>query len=176
MSGRAASAERPRVEEKLMRTTHLLAVEDVVLDLHAGNKRNLLQALAAQGASRLGRAEPEVRAALLAREQLGSTALGRGVALPHARLDGDTAPTLLFARLQKPIDFEARDDEPVDLVFTLLWPESAPEGFLPALAELCRSLRNPQTLQRLRLAETPEEILALLKEGESATGAASGAS
>jgi PTS system nitrogen regulatory IIA component len=151
----------------MMRITDLLSAEDVLLDLKAGNKRSLLQTLAAQGASRLGRTEPEVRAALQAREQLGSTALGRGVALPHARLDGDSPPALLFARLRRPIDFEARDDEPVDLVFTLLWPEASPEGFLPALAELCRAFRNPQTLRRLRQVEDPEAVVALLHQGGS---------
>ncbi|GGC39765.1 nitrogen regulatory protein [Siccirubricoccus deserti] len=148
-----------------MRITDLLAAEDVVLDLNAGNKRSLLKILAAQGASRLGRTEAEVHAALLAREQLGSTALGRGVALPHTRLDGDSRPALLFARLHRPIDFEARDDEPVDLVFTLLWPEASPEGFLPALAELCRALRNPQVLQRLRQARDAETVVTLLQQG-----------
>jgi PTS system nitrogen regulatory IIA component len=155
-----------------MRITDLLSTEDVVLDLDAGNKRSLLQTLAARAASRLGRAEPEVHAALLAREQLGSTALGRGVALPHARLDGNFPPVLLFARLRRPTDFEARDDEPVDLVFVVLWPEASPEGFLPALAELCRSLRNPQILQRLRQAQTPEDVQALLQQGGSVAAAA----
>ena len=84
----------------------------------------LLQALAAEAASRLGRPEGEILGALQARERLGSTALGRGVALPHARLAGDDPPVVLFARLRRPIDYEARDEEPVDLVILILWPEA----------------------------------------------------
>jgi PTS system nitrogen regulatory IIA component len=69
---------------------------------------------------------------------------------------------MLFARLRRPIDFEARDDEPVDLVFAVLWPEEAAEGFLPALAGLCRILREPATVQGLRRAAAPPEVMALL--------------
>ena len=86
--------------------------------------------LSAEAASRLGRPEQELLGALQAREQLGSTALGRGVALPHARLGGDGPPVTIFARLLRPIDFEARDDEPVDLIFLVLWLEASSEGFL----------------------------------------------
>lgn len=156
-------------------TAHL-SVADVILDLGAGNKRNLLQALSAEAAGRLGRPEREILDALLAREQLGSTALGRGVALPHARLDGDAPPVMLFARLRRPIDFEARDEEPVDLVILVLWPEASPEGFLPTLSETCRALREPQVLRRLRLAQTPEEVVSLLRPNDPSPADAPAAS
>lgn len=142
-------------------TDHLSAT-DVILDLDVTNKRAVLQHLAAVAAGRLGRSEADILEALQARESLGSTALGRGVALPHARLDGEPAPVALFARLRRPVDFEARDEEPVDLVILVLWPEASPDGFLPALAETCRSLRDPQVLRRLRTAKAPAEVLSLL--------------
>lgn len=142
-------------------TDHLSAA-DVILDLGAATKPAALQLLAASAAERLGRPEAEVLDALQARERLGSTALGRGVALPHARLDGDPAPVVLFARLHRPIDFDARDEEPVDLVIVVLWPDESPEGFLPMLAETCRSLRDPGTLRQLRGAATPQEVVAVL--------------
>ncbi len=142
-------------------TDHLSAA-DVILDLEAANKGAVLQHLAAEAAGRLGRPQAEILDALQARERLGSTALGRGVALPHARLEGDPRPIALFTRLRRPVDFEARDEEPVDLVILVLWPEASPEGFLPALAETCRSLREPQVLRRLRSAQAPEDIVALL--------------
>lgn len=142
-------------------TDHLSAA-DVILDLAAANKRTLLERLAAEAAGRIGRPERDILDALQAREALGSTALGRGVALPHARLEGDPPPVALFARLRRPIDYEARDEEPVDLVILVLWPEASPEGFLPMLSETCRSLREPQTLRRLRSARTPKELVALL--------------
>lgn len=154
-----------------MEITDHLSAADVILDLDAANKRTVLKALAAEAAARLGQSGPKILDALLAREGLGSTALGRGVALPHARLGGDPPPVVLFARLRRPIDYEARDEEPVDLVILVLWPEASPEGFLPVLSETCRSLREPQTLRRLRSARTPEEVVSLLA-GPSPAGAA----
>lgn len=139
-----------------------ISAADVILDLQAPNKRVLLQDLADQAAPRLGRPSEEVLKALQAREALGSTGLGRGVALPHARLQGDAPPVMLFARLRKPIDYEARDEEPVDLVILVLWPEAEAEGFLPALSDTCRALREPQALRQLRQAESAQEVVELL--------------
>jgi PTS system nitrogen regulatory IIA component len=146
----------------------LFSAADVTLDLSAGNKRRLLESLAASAAARLGRSEEEVLDALQDREQLGSTALGGGIALPHAQLRGGGRPVMLFARLARPINFQAADEEPVDLVILLLWPEDCAEGFLPALSEICRSLRDPQVLRRLRLASSPDEVVALFQREESA--------
>ena len=142
--------------------TEHLSASDVLLGLGATSKAAVLQDLASEAARRLGRPEAEVLQALQARERLGSTALGRGVALPHARLEGELRPVILFARLARPVEFDARDEEPVDLVILVLWPDAEPEGFLPMLAETCRALREPQTLRRLRAAATPEDVLALL--------------
>lgn len=153
-----------------MGITDHFSTADVVLDLGAASKRSVLQLLAAEAAVRLGRPEREILDALQARERLGSTALGRGVALPHARLEGDSPPVVLFARLLRPVDFEARDEEPVDLVVLVLWPEASPEGFLPALADTCRSLRDPQILRRLRSAQAPEEVMSLLARPSPADG------
>lgn len=146
-----------------MVTTQRISAADVLLDLDAGSKRRVLEALSSEAARRSGLARDDILAALQAREALGSTALGRGVALPHARLAGDAPPLMLFARLAKPIDYEARDEEPVDLVILVLWPEAAPEGFLPTLAATCRPLRAPQALRRLRAATSAAEVVALLE-------------
>ena len=145
-----------------MGITDRISAADVVLDLQVGDKRALLHALAAGAASRLGRPAGEILGAVQAREGLGSTALGRGVALPHARLAGNDPPVVVLARLRRPIDYEARDEEPVDLAILMLWPEAASEGFLPALAETCRALREPQALRRLRAAAAAEEVVAIL--------------
>ncbi|MCB4822089.1 PTS sugar transporter subunit IIA [Roseicella aerolata] len=152
-----------------MGITDRISAADVVLDLGASSKRNLLQTLAAEAARRLGRPEEEILDALQDREGLGSTALGRGVALPHARLAGGDPPVMLFARLHHPIDYEARDEEPVDLVILVLWPAASPEGFLPALSETCRALREPQALRRLRAARSAEEVVAILNRYARAT-------
>ena len=145
-----------------MGITDHLSAGDVMLDLGATTKAAALRLLATEAADRVGRPEAEVLEALQARERLGSTALGRGVALPHARLEGGPPPVALFARLRSPVQFDARDEEPVDLVILILWPDASPGGFLPMLAETCRSLRDPQTLRRLRAATAPEEVMALL--------------
>ena len=142
-------------------TDHLSAA-DVILDLGATTKAAALQRLAAAAAGRLDRPEAEVLGAIEARERLGSTALGRGVALPHARLSGDPTPVVIFARLNRPIEFEARDEQPVDLLIMVLWPDASPEGFLPMLSETCRSLRDPGILKQLRGAATPQDVLAAL--------------
>lgn len=164
---------RPASMEEAMRITDLLSADDVVLDLSAESKRNLLQALAREAASRLQRPEQEVLDALQAREQLGSTGLGEGIALPHARISGNGPPVMLFVRLRRPISFEAKDDEPIDLIFLLLWPEACPQGLLSALSEVCRALREPQVPRRLRLANSPKDVVALLDQGGSyAPGAA----
>jgi PTS system nitrogen regulatory IIA component len=137
---------------------------DGVLDLNPTSKSGLLDTLSAEAAKRLGQPEQEVRAAIEAREQLGSTALGRGIALPHARIDGIDAPVALLARLRRPIEFEAKDGEPVDLVFFVIWPTESPEGFLPALSNICRVLREPQAPRSLRQAKSPEEALDVLRQ------------
>ncbi len=145
-----------------MGSSDSLSPADIVLDLDAGSKRAVLQALSAEAAKRIDRPEAEILKALQDREALGSTALGRGVALPHARLEGDDPPVRLFARLHRPIDYEARDEEPVDLVILVLWPEADAEGFLPALSDTCRALREPLALRQLRAAGTAEEVAELL--------------
>jgi PTS system nitrogen regulatory IIA component len=145
-----------------MGISNRISAADVVLDLNVGSKRALLQDLASRAAQRLARPEAEILHALEDREALGSTALGRGVALPHARLAGNDPPMMLFARLQRAIDYEARDDEPVDLVILVLWPEAEAEGFLPALSETCRALREPQALRQLRSATSAQEVVTLL--------------
>lgn len=164
VTGGIGKAGRPTSMEEAMRITDLSA-DNVVLDLGAESRRDLLRTLSAEAARRLGRPEQEVLDTLKARERLGSTAVGRGVVLPHARISGNDSPVILFARLRRPIDYEAKDDEPVDLVFLVLWPDASPEGLLPALSEICQMLREPEMLRRLRAAKSPESVVTLLREG-----------
>lgn len=141
----------------------LFPADGDVLSLAPADKPALLGLLADEAAARLGRPREEILDALQARERLGSTALGRGVAMPHTRLAGLDTQLALLARLQRPIDFDARDGEPVDLVFLILWPEAASEGFLPALANICRVLRSNQLPRQLRQARSGAEALAMLQ-------------
>jgi PTS system nitrogen regulatory IIA component len=159
MAGRLLVAQL----EDGMGISERISAADVILGLAANNKRQVLETLAAEASRRLGQPQAEILGALQDREALGSTALGRGVALPHARLAGSAPPLVLFARLRRPVDYEARDEEPVDLVILVLWPEAEADGFLPALAEICRALRAPQALRRLRTAASAEEVPAILE-------------
>jgi nitrogen PTS system EIIA component len=148
----------------MMSISDHFSAADVILDSSVRNKRDLLEIMAAAAAGRVGRPEQEILDALQSREDLGSTALGKGVALPHAQLTGDVSPIALLARLSHPIDFDAQDAEPVDLVFMVLWPAGATKGLLDAIAEICRALRDASLLRRLRLAGTAEDIAQLLRD------------
>ena len=147
-----------------MAISALFSANDVILDLDARKKRELFKTLATEAASRSNLTEEEVLEALSAREKIGSTALGKGVGLPHAELPAATSPLILFARLEKAIDFDAQDDEPVDLVFVVLWPERSNKELLPTMSTLCRVLREPKTLRRLRQAQTADTIVQILHE------------
>ncbi|PHK94225.1 transcriptional regulator [Pseudoroseomonas rhizosphaerae] len=141
--------------------------ENSVLSLSPKDKKELLEMLADEAAARLQYDRQKVLEALQAREKLGSTALGRGIGLPHTRLEGLGAPLALLARLARPIEFDARDGEPVDLVFMVLWPENSAEGFLPALSGICRVLRGNQLARQLRQAQSGTEALAMLQSSEA---------
>lgn len=152
-----------------MATATGISESDIILDLSASTKPAVLEALALEAARRSGLSGVEILKALQQRELLGSTAIGRGVAVPHARLEGDLPPVILFARLHRPVDFDARDDEPVDLLVMILWPAASPEGLLPTLSEACRSLRDPETLKKLRRSQTAKDVSVVLNTVRPAT-------
>ena len=145
-----------------MTIVDILEPGDVVLDLRAPDKRRLLDDLARR-CSGLARVEPTtVAGALHARELLGSTGMGAGIAIPHARLPSLARPTGFFARLRQPLDFDAIDGEPVDLVFLLLMPFQVQGDHLNALACVARRLRDDRVRLALRKARTPEEAHGVL--------------
>jgi PTS system nitrogen regulatory IIA component len=146
--------------QPLMTVMDLLDEQDILLGMHAKGKRSALARTAARLGERADMEQGAVFAALLRRERLGSTAIGRGVAVPHARLDGISAPSAMVATLQRPVWFDAPDGGPVDLLLAVLWPKSDGAGFLPALAHFCRLLRHPELLDRIRASGTPAEALA----------------
>ena len=128
----------------------------------AGSKRQALS-VAAEAAARLyGLKAGEVLDALMAREEQGSTGLGSGAAVPHARLKALDRVRGIFVKLETPIDFDAVDDQPVDLMFVLLAPAEAPADHLRALARVSRALRRPGLRQQLRQARTQDAVRALL--------------
>ena len=122
----------------------LLSPADVLIDVRASNKRLLLQDLAAKAAISLGFGVGQVAPYPLKREELGSTGIGDGVAIPHARLPDLQRPFGLLAKLKVPIEFDAIDGRAVDRVFVLLQPANAANGQLGALALLARTLRSSE--------------------------------
>ncbi|MBS7812996.1 PTS sugar transporter subunit IIA [Roseococcus pinisoli] len=151
-----------------MALADLFPASSGVLTLSPSNKKELFEMLAAEVAARIDQPQERILDAILAREKLGPTALGRGVSLPHARVDWLDNPVAILARLTRGIDMEARDGEPVDLVFLVLWPEAASEGFLPALSGICRVLRDNQLPRQLRQAQSADEALETLRAAERA--------
>jgi PTS system nitrogen regulatory IIA component len=128
--------------------------------LNAANRRQALQAVSealAAAAKVDGRAAFD---AILLRERLAGTGVGEGVAIPHARLAGLARPIGAFARLDPPLDFDAMDGRPADLVFMLLAPADRGGDHLKALARISRALRRPEVRERLRSARNADELLA----------------
>src|SRR5262245_7776751 len=134
----------------VMGISDFLSAADVAIDFRASQKRELLQELAGVAAKSLNLTADQIAPAILKREELGSTGTGGGVAIPHARIDGVMKPFGMVVRLKNPIDFEAIDGQPVDLVFLLLLPASHEREQLGALASIARKLRTPGILAQLR--------------------------
>ena len=149
----------------------ILTVDSVDADLNVTNKKGLFQQLAAAAARRTGLPARAIVSALTEREKLGSTGFGGGVAIPHGKIEGLEHVFGGFARLSSPIDFQAVDDLPVDLVFMILSPPDAGADHLKALARVSRVLRDRETLAKLRGARSDDAIFALLAGVESVNAA-----
>jgi PTS system nitrogen regulatory IIA component len=135
-----------------MQISDFLAPSCVTVGVRASDKMRLLRDLAQRAATALGLPAEDVTAALLRRETLGSTGTGGGIAIPHARLAGVKKPFGMLVLLDKAIDFAAIDERKVDVVFLLLLPADAQGDPLNALAAAARTLRDPQTVQKVRAA------------------------
>ncbi|MBZ9889128.1 PTS sugar transporter subunit IIA [Mesorhizobium sp. M7A.F.Ca.US.001.01.1.1] len=141
----------------------ILSEEDISLDLVTKGKQSALSKIAIRIARRTGIDQQVVLRGLFDREHLGSTGIGRGVAIPHALLSTIYSPVASLTRLAQPIDFEGPDDDRVDLIYTVLWPRSATSAFLPALSQMCRLFRASQVREHLRQARSSDEVLAILE-------------
>ncbi|HYM02156.1 MAG TPA: PTS IIA-like nitrogen regulatory protein PtsN [Stellaceae bacterium] len=147
-----------------MEIADLLTPAGVIANLRAANKRQALQELAKRAAALTGRHERAIFDVLLERERLGTTGIGMGTAIPHGRLPDLPKLYGLFARLERPIDFEAIDDHPVDLIFLLLTPDSAGADHLKALARISRLLRDKAVCDKLRGTDRADALYALLTD------------
>jgi PTS system nitrogen regulatory IIA component len=147
-----------------MELSELLAPGSVIPTLKASSKKQVLQELAALAAAESSAKESEVFGVLLERERLGTTGVGHGVAIPHGRLTGLGRLLGFFARIDTPVDFDAVDGEPVDLVFLLLAPEGEGADHLKALARISRLLRDRSLCDKLRGSRTADALYALITE------------
>ena len=150
----------------------LLAEDGVVLRGGASSKRQALHVVAEAAAQALGVPESLALEALLEREALGSTGLGAGVAVPHARIEGIKRVTAVFVRLDTPVAYGSVDDRPVDLIFGLYAPSKAGAEHLRALAAVSRAMRSPELREQLRQARTTDAIRALFVKDKTAATAA----
>lgn len=153
-----------------MDLSDLIKPDAILASLKANSKKQALQALAEKAAEMTGLEEREIFETLVQRERLGSTGVGGGIAIPHGKLAKLDRIFGLFARLPKPIDFEALDDQPVDLVFLLLAPEGAGADHLKALSRTARLLRDGDIVAKIRGTTDASAIHSFLSE--SAIGAA----
>jgi PTS system nitrogen regulatory IIA component len=145
----------------------IVTIEAVEADVHVTNKKALFQHLAAAAARHTGLAQKTVLAALNAREKVGSTGFGTGAAIPHGKVDGLERVFGYFVRLSQPIEYQAVDGLPVDLVFLLLSPPDSGVDHLKALASVSRTFRDRQTLAKLRGARSKDALFALLAGEET---------
>lgn len=145
-----------------MTLTDLVAPQAVIPSLKVNSKKQALQEIAAKASAVSECSEREIFDVLIQREKLGSTAIGNGIAIPHGKLAKLGRLVGLFARLDRPIDFDALDSQPVDLIFVLLAPEGAGADHLKALARIARMLRDHELANKLRDARDAEAIYAVL--------------
>jgi len=158
----AVTLERLLSQVPTMPLIDLVAPNAILPALKVNNKKQVLQEIAARAALLTGQNERAIFETLMQREKLGSTAVGNGIAIPHGKMPNLTRLFGLFARLDRSIDFEALDGQPVDLIFLLLAPEGAGADHLKALARVARVLRDPTIAHKLRASRDAEALYAVL--------------
>ena len=154
-----------------MTLTDLVAPNAILPALKANSKKQAIQELAARASELTGQNERAILEILLQREKLGSTGVGNGIAIPHGKLPKLGRLFGLFARLERPIDFESLDGQPVDLCFLLLAPEAAGADHLKALARVARLLRDAEIARKLRESRDADAIYAVLARPPASSAA-----
>ena len=149
----------------------LLVPEVVLSGTVAGSKKKLFVLLGEAAASAYGLDAALVTGRLGAREKLGSTGFGGGIAIPHGKIEGLPGVRGLFIRLEKPLDFASVDESPVDLVFALLSPPEAGADHLKALSRIARVLRDPAMVAKLRASDSESAVYACLSEEQASNAA-----
>lgn len=151
--------------------TDLITPNAVIPAMRVTSKKQALQELAKRAAQITGLPERQLFEVLIERERLGPTGIGHGIAIPHGKLAALDRLYALFARLETPIDFDAVDEQPVDLICLLLAPEAAGADHLKALARVSRLLRDRGTCEKLRGTESRDALYALLTQSPASHAA-----
>src|SRR6476620_10800461 len=146
-----------------MPTPYLVSPNVIIPARKVNGKKQALQEIAAKAAELTGQSERSILEILLQREKLGSTGVGNGVAIPHGKLANLGHVFGVFARLERPVDFEALDGQPVDLIFLLLAPEGAGADHLKALARVARLLRDPEVARKLRDSRDAQVFFVMIR-------------
>ncbi len=154
-----------------MEIADLISPGAVIANLRITSKKQALQELAKRGAELTGEPERAIFEILIERERLGTTGVGNGIAIPHGKLPGLDRLYVLFARLETPVDFDAIDEQPVDLICVLLAPETAGADHLKALARVSRLLRDRAVCEKLRGTDSAEALHAVLTESTASHAA-----
>lgn len=141
-----------------------LSRDAVVTDIKASSKKQVLQALSEKASELTGLSAREIFDTIIQREKLGSTGVGNGVAIPHGKFGKYDRITGIFARLTKPVDFDALDDQPVDVIVMLIAPEEAGADHLKALSRVARALRESHRMDAIRNTLDGDAIYALMTE------------
>jgi len=145
-----------------MELADILAKHAVLTCTGVANKRQIFEIIAQKAAELTAFPASQILSTLMGREDLGSTGLGNGIAIPHGKIEGLKGVTAVFARLDQPIDFDSVDDEPVDLVMMLLAPVGAGADHLKALSRVARLLRTESVTEQLRAESDPAQLHAIL--------------
>ncbi len=154
-----------------MEIADLISSAGVIANLRATSKKQALQDLSRRAAEVTGQPERAIFEVLIERERLGTTGVGNGIAIPHGKLPGLDRLYGLFARLEKPIDYDSIDEQPVDLICLLLAPETAGADHLKALARVSRLLRDRAVCEKLRGSDNTDAVYALLTESTASHAA-----
>ncbi|ODT82709.1 MAG: hypothetical protein ABS76_06510 [Pelagibacterium sp. SCN 64-44] len=149
-----------------MKLVELFPAERVFVDVDVANRKELLGFLA-QRTAHLGLVDRQLcLQALIDREELGSTGLGNGIAIPHARIEGLDRAVGMLVTLARPIDFEAVDQEPVDIAIMLLLPEQSGSDQMKVLSGVAKMARQEPVMNALRQAGTAEDVVEILRDAE----------
>lgn len=154
-----------------MEVSDLIGLDDIFVQMRAGSKKQVLSELAESASQKTGLDCHLILDKLLERERLGSTGVGEAIAIPHGKITGLEKIVGLFAKLEKPVDFDSMDDQPVDIVFMLLVPEDTGVDHLKTLSKIARLFREPNFNEKLRQASSKEAAYALLVDDVSSNAA-----